>query len=617
MFDFLNWVRPDWHPSEDDLLLYGDGELRPREAGRVRGHLEHCWPCRVRAEKNEQMISRVVDYLNLDFAPNLPPPPGSWQRFAPVLQRTATAFGKQTKILRVLTPAARSLSSPHAIHQLATGLAVLLVLFLLFVTRLEMVPRVSASQVLNNAVTSQSETLRKVSQPVVYQKLRIRTGDALLTREIWHDTVNHRFKEEWGTPNRNPGEDRKPARGSAPVEIRDLQTVFAANHLDWDDPLSATSYTRWRDGLQGKVEQASRQGDQLIVKTTATYSTQTEISSSTEAGKIVEATLKLRATDYHLISENLQIQSSTGTGDSLREVELTELNYEVVPLAVVGSTLFEPIPTEVLTKAVDAAPITTPKPAGPSIVELNDDEVAARYVLHEADADLGAPISVEIAGQPTYSSVVVQGLVPSEQLKQELMAALEGIPHVAANIDTEEQVAMPDGLLETGPAISVPVKMPSPIDKQLLEHFGSSGAVEEFSKRVFVLTDALMDHAWAIRRLEERYPGFESNANLPLSAASQELLKIMLRDHRSAMREKAAGLSDLLRPVLLAIAEAPPDTPPAQSLFVAAKQTEQLTLLLLFGSEPAGSSPASPPSRACSELLKALRDLELQLQDQP
>lgn len=617
MFDFLNWVRPDWHPSEDDLLLYGDGELQPRKATRIRDHLEHCWPCRVRAEKNERMISRLVDYVDLDFAPNLPPPPSSWQRFAPALQRTARELGKQTKIFRARAWAARSLSSPHAIRQVATGLAVLLVLFLLFVARLEMVPRVSASQVLNNAVTSQSETLRKVPQPVVYQKLRIRTGNALLTREIWHDTVNHRFKEEWGTPNRNAGEDRKPARGSAPVEIRDLQTVFEANHLDWDDPLSATSYTRWRDGLQGKVEQASREGDQLIVKTTAAYSTQKELPFSTEAGRIVEATLKLRATDYHLISENLQIQSSAGTRDSLREVELTELNYEVVPLSVVGSALFAPIPTEVPTEAVSAAPITTPKLVGPSIVELNDDEVAARYVLHEADADLGEPILVEIGGQPTNSSVIVQGLVPSEQLKQELMAALEGIPHVTANIDTEEQVAMPNGPPETGSATSVPAKMPSPIDKQVLEHFGSSGAVEEFSKRVFAMTDALMDHAWAIRRLEERYPGFESNANLPLSAASQELLKIMLRDHRHAMREKAAGLSDLLNPVLLSIAEAPPDTPPAQSLFVTAKQTEQLTLLLLFGSEPAGLSPASPPSRACSELLKALRDLELQLQDQP
>jgi anti-sigma factor RsiW len=79
MFDFLNWVRPDWHPSEDDLLLYGDGELPPRKATRIRDHLKQCWPCRVRAEKNERMISRLVDYLNLDFAPNLPLPPSSWQ----------------------------------------------------------------------------------------------------------------------------------------------------------------------------------------------------------------------------------------------------------------------------------------------------------------------------------------------------------------------------------------------------------------------------------------------------------------------------------------------------------------------------------------------------------
>jgi hypothetical protein len=50
----------DIHVSDQDLLLALDGELSPREASRVQGHLEACWKCRARRLTLDRTI---VDFV--------------------------------------------------------------------------------------------------------------------------------------------------------------------------------------------------------------------------------------------------------------------------------------------------------------------------------------------------------------------------------------------------------------------------------------------------------------------------------------------------------------------------------------------------------------------------
>src|ERR1700733_3105705 len=194
MFENLSWTDSNRHIAEDDLLLYADGELSPRKAAKVHKHLESCWPCRVRVEKYQQIIFQLVDYVNLDLAANLPRPPNSWGSFTTQLRELANEPYPRPGILGSLTALARNVFGRRELLYLASGVALLLLLFGVFkpfVAR----PVAPGSELLRNSTTAEKQSLSRVVRPVIYQKLTIRTGHKSFVREIWRDAANHRSKD--------------------------------------------------------------------------------------------------------------------------------------------------------------------------------------------------------------------------------------------------------------------------------------------------------------------------------------------------------------------------------------------------------------------------------------
>ena len=59
-----NWFRLAWHPPDEELLAFLDGELNAKHAGKVQKHLEGCWGCRAKREKFERSISVFVNNRN-------------------------------------------------------------------------------------------------------------------------------------------------------------------------------------------------------------------------------------------------------------------------------------------------------------------------------------------------------------------------------------------------------------------------------------------------------------------------------------------------------------------------------------------------------------------------
>jgi anti-sigma factor RsiW len=49
-----------WHPSENELLVYLDGEMDAKSSVRVEAHLKGCWSCRVKREETERLISAFM-----------------------------------------------------------------------------------------------------------------------------------------------------------------------------------------------------------------------------------------------------------------------------------------------------------------------------------------------------------------------------------------------------------------------------------------------------------------------------------------------------------------------------------------------------------------------------
>jgi hypothetical protein len=61
------------HPSDQLLLQYADGELSPRNAAYVRGHLETCLNCRSQMTAIESTIAELAEIRDETLDPTLPP----------------------------------------------------------------------------------------------------------------------------------------------------------------------------------------------------------------------------------------------------------------------------------------------------------------------------------------------------------------------------------------------------------------------------------------------------------------------------------------------------------------------------------------------------------------
>ena len=64
------------HLTDEELLLFADGETRGRNAASTREHLAACWPCRLRLRELEDAIAEVTRMHRQTTSPPLPPPEG-------------------------------------------------------------------------------------------------------------------------------------------------------------------------------------------------------------------------------------------------------------------------------------------------------------------------------------------------------------------------------------------------------------------------------------------------------------------------------------------------------------------------------------------------------------
>jgi len=66
----------DSHATDEVLLMELDGELSPRAARSVRGHLDACWRCRARSQELARSITDFIRGYQEEFDPRLPPAAG-------------------------------------------------------------------------------------------------------------------------------------------------------------------------------------------------------------------------------------------------------------------------------------------------------------------------------------------------------------------------------------------------------------------------------------------------------------------------------------------------------------------------------------------------------------
>lgn len=622
-----NWFRFGWHPAEEELLLFLDGEASERQAGKVRAHLERCWACRNRRDKFDRAIVAFMDFCEAETGTDSSLPPRASLEFAERLRLAASADPESSLLSRW----AMTLRWQFAQRRVAVAaIACLLIIASLAVIFRRAERTVSAQELLQRTAQAETLSLRRVGDPVVYRKLQVKrvgTSDAVVW-ESWSDAERKQFRQR--VADKQGLRFLRAGETAAPALLAELEKVLGANHFDAQRPLSAAAFAEWRQAIQPKTELVSQQEDKLTLTTI--------VEPRQAPNTIREASLTVRESDWHAVSLVLYVQGERET----RAYEILETAYEVLPLQAL--TVFSDLPPALLASPATAKPfvsrpIATPVAAAalkplPAEAELKDAEVAALYTLHQLKADLGEQIEVvREAGR----QITVRGLVETEARKQQLNEALRAVPLVIPNLQTIEEAARqlaaktPAGGAETNtfaapeiPASAANAASVNPFQQALEKYFIERGnerrnaalKAAQLSDAVVSETAAALSEAWALRRLAERFnPEQEDEFTAPNRQRIMDpRILEMMRNHLARLQAQRRSLHAQLNPVLSMIAGGIAGgitgavTPPAagsashrqadvRQLFQAVGQFAQLSNSLF-----AGKSGDSPQQAARSTL---------------
>lgn len=593
-----NWFRFGWHPAEDDLLLFLDGEASERQADKARAHLEGCWACRNQRDKLDRAIAAFMDYCEAEAIDALPT--RASLRFAERLRVAASTQPKPSLIQRWAETLRRRFAERRMIV-VTTACLLLVAALSLILLRAER--PVSAQELLRRTTQAETLSLSRVGEPVVYRKLLVKRagGSEPVVWESWSDAERNQFRQR--VADKQGSRFLRANEKETPAIIAELEQIFRANRFDPQRPLSAAAFAEWRRAIKTKAETVAANGAELKLTTIA--------APPYAVNAITEAALIVRKSDWHAVALQLRVQAE----NELRDYDLSETAYEVLPLQAL--TVFTDLPHSP-TPAPSVAPKASPPPtvvaaspapsiALPSRAALQAAEVAALYALHQAQADLGEQIEVVVE---EGRQVVVRGLVQTAERKEELAQALSRITLVSPQLLTIEEAVRqaqratnPPEANETENIVtsSQPAATVNPFQQKLIEHFGGRKGMSEaerqevnlqvtlFYNAVEADASAALAEAWALRRLQER---FAAPNGAELDATSRQRLAEIEGNHLARLRRRSRSLQARLQPLLIeVVGDVPAVTHPIEATrqgrilaaFRAIEQVSRLTDQLIAG----------------------------------
>jgi hypothetical protein len=365
-----------------------------------------------------------------------------------------------------------------------------------------------------------------------------------------------------------------------------VQALFVAANYDWNSPLSAKSYEAWRNQLRDKQDQVTEDREYYQVRT------------DSGSGELAEATLKLRTQDLRPVEGRFEFRD--------REwVEITELADDAVPPSEVAAS-----PSHAISGHANSTAGVTPDSAGASSTSAfatPGDELRAVAALHQVGADLGDPVEVSRNG----SEVVVSGVGIDPARQREIQNALTAQPRVVVRFSE----SAPSNVRPTRSSADTPLsadgqQLPSRIAAQV----GGRANFEQLASQVLDLSEPMMSRAYALRRLAELFP---SDVESQLSAQDRQLLRRLRQEHTAALRQQAAELNRMLKPVLPAHGGAAPGRiissgawqSATEDLFQTARRVEKL-LAVMFAAAPGESADDQVPAQLLSNLTELRAKLE-------
>lgn len=488
------------HPDDECLLRYADGELQADQATEVHSHLKACWRCRVQLESLGRVVNECVHYYQTAVAPYAPPPPRDWvdmkRRLADV-ERSLSQPSFQARV-RIAFSAVRRFRMPA----LSVGLTA--VVAIVVFSQLYRTPSARAAELLQRAVSLEK------GKPVAPRRIEIRSRGRRYSRMLGGISTT---KEDRAHEGGLSADDRK--------ELDHLQALFASANYSWAAPLSARTFSFWREALRDKRDEVTVQkqpqmpnGDFYRLRTT------------TESGNLVEATILLRASDLQPIEGSWRFRS-----DELVEMSEVSSDHASEGTAERTSDQAHQAPDE----RTPTVPVASQGTVGPA------EELRVLVALHKLDADLGELFEVT----RTANEVLVTGIGVEPERQRQVQMVLGTLPQVATRFleGPTPGAAANQELTASISATPSTEQARSWLERQL----GNRDSVEFFTQRVLGLADAIAARSHALRSLAGRFP---SEIERQLTPADDKILTDLRTDHGAALNLKTLELRALLRDAL-------------------------------------------------------------------
>jgi len=531
------------HLTDKQLLLYVDGELTAKENARCRAHVKACWTCRGKLDDLHGAIKKIVDFRNGVLLPMVPLPPKQWDGLDPHMRKLEETLGKQSLAERLSRLFRPGFLAPR--YAVSVFLALIVLGALIW---LPSQPAISADELLARVQEAQAMQLNKVTAPVIHERLRVsrkvtRSNEqAIADYDSWEDHSRGRFRQT----------------ASSEEVLTELRTICNANQLDWQAPLSAAGYARWRDSLATKQDYVApgevstrEEGDHgsgfLALTTVAGRQTgDNPPTEESQRNEITKAELVVRTADWHPVEEHLLVNN--------REFEIAELDYRVLPLAAVDAAVFAEPPAPLM-------PVEVPHPhlaarLAPAPPDPDETEVFVRYKLHQLNADIGEPIEISRDNQ---GKIVVDASNAGAELQARLKQELAPMPNTElwqGGTTGAAFATCPAPSQETAQKSSSPprtiVPPINPNEKRLEEIFGDPQAKESFTQEVLAVSGGALSRSFALRDLALRYP---PEVEAKLGPEPKARLEEMVKDHIVSLAKQSSRLQGLLRPLLEALSK--------------------------------------------------------------
>lgn len=584
------------HCSDEQLLSYLDGELKPREELAVKAHLQSCWACRQRAGELENTVWAVAKTVDqADY------PGPQWIADAKLrIEQGARRIDRELMARpKPGFPGWRSWNMPTLA---SGGLLVLLLsigVWLIWpdsnrppVAEIIALVRDAEAEVRRASIQQEFRVEIDQIKPI---PVRVRSRLRLVS-----DPERDRFVSRWMGP---AGALRhavyRPGQGQA--YVYDARAVPKAVKQLGPAPKSVSLVSLGEDGLAvQQIETAfmrwleSRQWQPLsFTPDLATFSGSEGVVLLAERARLRDGSevlrISARRADRNRSVEILvEVDPRTHrpqvhevrfeTAHQVLRIRIEQEEFEWISTVALKPSIFEPefplyrAPAPATAERLPEAPGSGALEPVPVAVDTSAIEVKVQHALHLVDACMGDPI--EIVREPN-GSLVVRGIVNSYERKAELIGLLDNLdanPWLTHDLRTVEEIVLDvsEGLGTSSPTSDRGAGQGSelkdgltlqltperiPVQDQLERYFRESQAdsaltlgerMRRYTGELVTRSGDALAHAWALRRLEEKYP----TGTGPRQSRWPRLVEAMLRDHSTALEVTVSRLRGMVEPVL-------------------------------------------------------------------